>query len=181
MTTATAALTAREYLRVSVDKSGTECSPEQQHAEHSETAADLGVTLGKLYKDIGYSARCTTHGRPRPAGPAVPPGRWFGVAALGLADQAPQQAGELFEDAVLLPLGEVAVHLGPRDEVVREVAPQPRHDQEGRPDSESPCRSRRAAHRPAPVEDVLLDVAYPSKTAPTSSRSFTTNPLWNGW
>jgi site-specific DNA recombinase len=57
MTTATAALTAREYLRVSVDKSGTERSLEQQHAEHSETAADLGVTLGKPYKDIGSASR----------------------------------------------------------------------------------------------------------------------------
>ncbi|NUQ95036.1 MAG: recombinase family protein [Streptomyces sp.] len=57
MATATAALTAREYLRVSVDKSGTERSPEQQHAEHSETAADLGVTLGKPYKDIGSASR----------------------------------------------------------------------------------------------------------------------------
>ncbi|KUL67112.1 hypothetical protein ADL28_01560 [Streptomyces violaceusniger] len=57
MTTATAALTAREYLRVSVDKSGTERSLEQQHAEHSETAAELGVTLGKPYKDIGSASR----------------------------------------------------------------------------------------------------------------------------
>jgi putative transposase len=50
-------------------------------------------------------------------------GGGFGVVALGLTEQAPQQAGELFEDAVLLPLGEVAVHRRPWGEVVREVAP----------------------------------------------------------
>lgn len=33
-------------------------------------------------------------------------GRRCGVTALGFADQAPQQAGELLEHAVLLPLGE---------------------------------------------------------------------------
>ncbi|WP_030946888.1 hypothetical protein [Streptomyces sp. NRRL S-646] len=56
MTTATAALTAREYLRVSVDTPGTERSPEQQHAEHSRTAADLGIILGKP-DNIGSASR----------------------------------------------------------------------------------------------------------------------------
>ncbi|CAM5271704.1 hypothetical protein SSPIM334S_07227 [Streptomyces spiroverticillatus] len=50
-------------------------------------------------------------------------GGGFGMVALGLAEQASQQAVELFEDAVLLPLGEVAVHRRPGGEVVREVAP----------------------------------------------------------
>ncbi|WP_394814225.1 recombinase family protein [Streptomyces dubilierae] len=53
----TTGLTAREYLRVSVDRSGTERSPEEQHAEHAETAAELGITLGKPYKDIGSASR----------------------------------------------------------------------------------------------------------------------------
>lgn len=43
----------------------------------------------------------------------------FAVAALGLADQAPQQAGELGEDAVPLPLGEVPVDGLVGREVVR--------------------------------------------------------------
>ncbi|KPI11520.1 hypothetical protein OK074_2852 [Actinobacteria bacterium OK074] len=50
-------------------------------------------------------------------------GRRLRASALGFADQAPQQAGEPLEDAVLLPLGEVPVHRGPRREVVREAAP----------------------------------------------------------
>jgi site-specific DNA recombinase len=57
MTIDTTGLTAREYLRVSVDRSGTERSPEEQHAEHAETAAELGITLGKPYKDIGSASR----------------------------------------------------------------------------------------------------------------------------
>lgn len=57
MTIDTTGLTAREYLRVSVDRSGTERSPEEQHAEHAETAADLGIALGKPYKDIGSASR----------------------------------------------------------------------------------------------------------------------------
>ncbi|MEU8866922.1 recombinase family protein [Streptomyces umbrinus] len=55
--TAIRTLTAREYLRVSVDKSGTERSPEEQHAEHAETAAELGIALGRPYKDIGSASR----------------------------------------------------------------------------------------------------------------------------
>lgn len=57
MTIDTTGLTAREYLRVSVDRSGTERSPEEQHTEHAETAAELGISLGKPYKDIGSASR----------------------------------------------------------------------------------------------------------------------------
>jgi site-specific DNA recombinase len=57
MTTAKATLTAREYLRVSVDKSGRERSPEEQHKEHTATAAELGIALGKPYKDLGSASR----------------------------------------------------------------------------------------------------------------------------
>ncbi|MEV6542308.1 recombinase family protein [Streptomyces sp. NPDC051665] len=54
---ATTELTAREYLRVSVDRTGQQRSPEEQHAEHAETAAELGITLGKPYRDIGSASR----------------------------------------------------------------------------------------------------------------------------
>lgn len=50
-------------------------------------------------------------------------GRRLRASALGFADQTPQQAGELLEHALLLPLGEVPVHRGPGREVVRQVAP----------------------------------------------------------
>lgn len=50
-------------------------------------------------------------------------GRRLRASALGFAYQAPQQAGELLEHAVVLPLGDVSVDRGPRGEVVRQVAP----------------------------------------------------------
>jgi hypothetical protein len=50
-------------------------------------------------------------------------GAGLGIAALGLSDQAAQEAVELGEDAFLLPGGEVPVDGFPRGEVVREVAP----------------------------------------------------------
>ncbi|MFI5880200.1 recombinase family protein [Streptomyces sp. NPDC051554] len=56
-TTTIGTLTAREYLRVSVDRTGQERSPEEQHAEHVETADDLGIKLGKPYRDIGSASR----------------------------------------------------------------------------------------------------------------------------
>ncbi|MFJ9584255.1 recombinase family protein [Streptomyces acidicola] len=63
MTIDTTGLTAREYLRVSVDRSGTERSPEEQHAEHAETAAELGIVLGKPYMDIGSASRYAKRAR----------------------------------------------------------------------------------------------------------------------
>lgn len=50
-------------------------------------------------------------------------GARLGVAAYGLADQAPQEAVELVKDLVLLPGGEAPVDGFPRGEVMRQVAP----------------------------------------------------------
>ncbi|PWN00981.1 hypothetical protein DJ010_20380 [Nocardioides silvaticus] len=56
--TATAAdtLTAREYLRVSQDKSKRERSIEEQHADNERAAAARGVTLAEPYRDKPMSA-----------------------------------------------------------------------------------------------------------------------------
>lgn len=52
----TSAPTAREYLRVSVDTSGTGRSPDEQHADNQRAATALGVRLGQPYVDNGRSA-----------------------------------------------------------------------------------------------------------------------------
>jgi DNA invertase Pin-like site-specific DNA recombinase len=50
--------TAREYLRVSVDRSGREKSQDQQHAENEAAAAAFGIdSLGRPYKDTGSASR----------------------------------------------------------------------------------------------------------------------------
>lgn len=54
----------REYLRVSVDHSGVETSPTDQHAAHGRTAARMRVRLLEPYKDIGSASR---HARKRRA------------------------------------------------------------------------------------------------------------------
>jgi site-specific DNA recombinase len=55
MTTTTA--TAREYLRVSLDKSGRERSLEEQHDENERAALKRGWTLGEPYRDTGSASR----------------------------------------------------------------------------------------------------------------------------
>lgn len=75
MTIDTTGLTAREYLRVSVDRSGTERSPEEQHAEHAswlavayadanepEAAADIARRMFELSADVA-SDRTSERGR----------------------------------------------------------------------------------------------------------------------
>ncbi|QNE19665.1 recombinase family protein [Kribbella qitaiheensis] len=49
-------LGAREYLRVSSDKSGVARSPEEQHDENAEEASRVGFVLGKPYRDDNRSA-----------------------------------------------------------------------------------------------------------------------------
>lgn len=49
--------TAREYLRVSLDSSGREKSPEEQHGDNQRAADSRGWTLGKPYRDIGSASR----------------------------------------------------------------------------------------------------------------------------
>ncbi|MFF0269496.1 recombinase family protein [Kribbella sp. NPDC004536] len=61
--TTTASTTAREYLRVSVDKSGRQRSPEEQHDDNAQAAGALGVTLGEPYRDVGSASRYARKGR----------------------------------------------------------------------------------------------------------------------
>ena len=57
--------TAREYLRVSVDKSGLERSPAEQHADNECVAAEHGWQLGDPYRDVGSASRYANgNGRP---------------------------------------------------------------------------------------------------------------------
>jgi DNA invertase Pin-like site-specific DNA recombinase len=49
----TAKLTAREYLRVSADKSGTLRSPQEQHADNAGAASREGWALGEPYRENG--------------------------------------------------------------------------------------------------------------------------------
>jgi DNA invertase Pin-like site-specific DNA recombinase len=47
----------REYLRVSVDKSGRERSPDEQHADHERAAGQFGFCLcATAYRDIGSAS-----------------------------------------------------------------------------------------------------------------------------
>jgi DNA invertase Pin-like site-specific DNA recombinase len=48
--------TGREYLRVSMDRSGRQRSIEEQHNENQQAAAERGVTLGPPYRDESISA-----------------------------------------------------------------------------------------------------------------------------
>lgn len=48
---------AREYLRVSVDKSGRERSPEEQHTENQAAAKPRKWKLGVPYRDVGSASR----------------------------------------------------------------------------------------------------------------------------
>jgi DNA invertase Pin-like site-specific DNA recombinase len=50
------ARTGREYLRVSLDRSGRQRSIDEQHNENQQAAADRGVTLGAPYRDESISA-----------------------------------------------------------------------------------------------------------------------------
>lgn len=50
-------VTAREYLRVSLDSSGREKSPEEQHGDNQRAADSRGWTLGEAYRDIGSASR----------------------------------------------------------------------------------------------------------------------------
>ncbi|HEX6343010.1 recombinase family protein [Umezawaea sp.] len=49
--------TAREYLRVSKDKSGHQRSNEEQHADHEALADARGWSLGKPYQDVVSASR----------------------------------------------------------------------------------------------------------------------------
>lgn len=53
----------REYLRVSIDRSGRERSPEEQHADNKRVAQTRGWTLGEAYRDIGSASRYARKGR----------------------------------------------------------------------------------------------------------------------
>lgn len=48
---------AREYLRVSLDSSGREKSPEEQHGDNQRAADSRNWTLGEPYRDIGSASR----------------------------------------------------------------------------------------------------------------------------
>lgn len=54
---------AREYLRVSLDRTGTQRSPREQHDDNARTAGARGWTLGDPYKDIGSASRYATKRR----------------------------------------------------------------------------------------------------------------------
>jgi site-specific DNA recombinase len=50
------AIRARDYLRVSLDRSGRARSLEEQHADHEQVATEHGWTLGESYRDESVSA-----------------------------------------------------------------------------------------------------------------------------
>jgi site-specific DNA recombinase len=54
---------AREYLRVSVDRTGRQRSIDEQHADNQRTADEHGWQLGDPYDDIGSASRYATNGR----------------------------------------------------------------------------------------------------------------------
>src|SRR3954466_6070953 len=63
-TTASATRTAREYLRVSMDRSGRARSVDEQHSDNRVAADEHQVTLGEAYTDHSVSAsRYTTKTR----------------------------------------------------------------------------------------------------------------------
>lgn len=63
MTTTKTTVVAREYLRVSVDRSKKERSPQEQHADNARAAAARNWKLGKEYRDIGSASRYATKAR----------------------------------------------------------------------------------------------------------------------
>jgi DNA invertase Pin-like site-specific DNA recombinase len=62
-TVAGTALTGREYLRVSCDRSGRERSPDEQHHDHVGVAAERGWALGEPYRDIGSASKYAAKAR----------------------------------------------------------------------------------------------------------------------
>ncbi|PZS07176.1 MAG: hypothetical protein DLM64_15270 [Solirubrobacterales bacterium] len=50
------AIYARDYLRVSLDRSGRARSLEEQHADHEQVATEHGWLLGESYRDESVSA-----------------------------------------------------------------------------------------------------------------------------
>lgn len=56
-------LVGREYLRVSHDGSGRERSPDEQHSDHEDDAAERGWVIGVPYRDIGSASRYARKGR----------------------------------------------------------------------------------------------------------------------
>jgi site-specific DNA recombinase len=50
------AIHARDYLRVSLDRSGRARSLEEQHSDHAQVATEHGWTLGESYRDESVSA-----------------------------------------------------------------------------------------------------------------------------
>lgn len=54
---------AREYLRVSRDRSGRERSPDEQHRDHQADADERGWSLGTPYRDVGSASRYATKAR----------------------------------------------------------------------------------------------------------------------
>jgi site-specific DNA recombinase len=55
--------TAREYLRVSLDRSGRQRSITEQHEDNAAAVADHGWTLGKPYRDTGSASRYASKAR----------------------------------------------------------------------------------------------------------------------
>jgi DNA invertase Pin-like site-specific DNA recombinase len=55
--------TAREYLRVSVDKSGRERSIDEQHQDNARFADEHGWHVGDAYRDVGSASRYARNGR----------------------------------------------------------------------------------------------------------------------
>jgi site-specific DNA recombinase len=55
--TTTTTTTVREYLRVSLDKSGRERSLEEQHDDNARAAGEHGWQLGEPYRDVGSASR----------------------------------------------------------------------------------------------------------------------------
>lgn len=59
----TSTATAREYLRVSLDRSGRERSIDEQHADNRRAADTHGWLLGEAYRDTGSASRYASNGR----------------------------------------------------------------------------------------------------------------------
>jgi DNA invertase Pin-like site-specific DNA recombinase len=59
----TSTLTAREYLRVSFDRSGRLRSPDEQHGDHEYDAREHGWVLGTPYVDVGSASRYAAKAR----------------------------------------------------------------------------------------------------------------------
>ena len=53
----TESVVAREYQRVSFDKSGRERSQDEQHGDNERAAQRFGWALGKPYRDTGSASR----------------------------------------------------------------------------------------------------------------------------